>query len=402
MVIMMRCVLFVCVLSVWCGCGCAATGVETPKPQACVVSETEKCLASGSGASQLGGEGTNLNGNPGVVVPEVPNNLCRKDNGAKSTCEGEPGSQPGSTGPKETCTTSDGAVEGATNCSQSEKDTADKARIQAASDPDTALEGQGELVQDSAGDSSCRTTQDIANNEEKCKGKTPQVVEVGVPGATAGAGGGGGGGTLEERRPNLSPTETEREAPNALSERGDAPGPRNDGDAEGLCKNGERKESGENCKERNNQKNNKPGQQKDELLGKTPQALDINGEDDKPTGAKNNADGSVVSSPAPDSPGTESAADARPHGEPAESTAQAAVEQSDAVQSQTSSASTSTSATEATVSSGQPSSSSPSTDKGQDPKAADSSSGPVWVHAPPLLLLLSVMWLGGLAVTAVC
>ncbi|KEG09859.1 hypothetical protein DQ04_04521000 [Trypanosoma grayi] len=105
----------------------------------------------------------------------------------------------------------------------------------------------------------------------------------------------------------------------------------------------------------------------------------------RPGGTRNDAPASGPTPPAVNTPEAESAADDHPEGEPVESAAQAAVEQSDAVQSQTSPTSTSTSATEATSSS-QPNSS-PSTDKGQDTKAVDSSGGAVWVHAPPLLLL---------------
>ncbi|KEG05655.1 hypothetical protein DQ04_19611000 [Trypanosoma grayi] len=175
------------------------------------------------------------------------------------------------------------------------------------------------------------------------------------------------------------------------------------GTADGECGDGKLKESNTDCKQKDEDRSTQSDQrEKDRLQPKNTQAPEVNAKPENPLDEKNDAKNSAASPPAPDSPETESAAADRTNLEPAESPAQTAVEQSDAVQSQTSSSSASTSATEATGGSSQPSSSSPSTDKGQDPKAADSSSGPVWVHAPPLLLLLSVIWLGGLAVTAVC
>ncbi|KEG05667.1 hypothetical protein DQ04_19511000 [Trypanosoma grayi] len=149
-------------------------------------------------------------------------------------------------------------------------------------------------------------------------------------------------------------------------------------------------------------KHREQGGPRDKQIGEGDQAAgvgessNVSTDAHRPVGAKNDTPISGPTPPAPPVHEAESLADDNRNGEPAESTPQAAVEQGDAVQSQTSPASTSTSATEATGSSSQP------TDKGQDPKATDSSSGPVWVHAPPLLLPLSVMWLGGLAVTAAC
>ncbi|KEG06603.1 hypothetical protein DQ04_13111010 [Trypanosoma grayi] len=170
------------------------------------------------------------------------------------------------------------------------------------------------------------------------------------------------------------------------------------GDTDDSCVNGTPKVAGKVCNTNDSKTIQTSKRVEEKVQTQTEQTSEAKGNTPGTVGEKNGAPASGAPPSAPDSPETESAAEDHPNGEPAESTAQAAVEQSDAVQSQTSSASTSTSATEATGSS-QPGSS-PSTDKGQDPKAADSSSGGASTHTGPLLLF--VMWLGGLAMTAAC
>ncbi|KEG05649.1 hypothetical protein DQ04_19661000 [Trypanosoma grayi] len=176
-------------------------------------------------------------------------------------------------------------------------------------------------------------------------------------------------------------------------------GTRRAGSAGEDCEDGGHKEPSGVCRKGDNVKaTHHDHQQNDELRPQMPQTPDAKGNTPGIVGEKNDGNGSAAS-PAVNTPEAESAAVDHPNEEPAESTAQAAVEQSDAAQSQTSSASTSTSATD-TAGRSQPGSSSPSTDKGQDPKAADSSSGGASRRTGPLMLF--VMWLGGLAVTAAC
>ncbi|KEG05664.1 hypothetical protein DQ04_19531000, partial [Trypanosoma grayi] len=447
----LRCVLFVCVLLVWCGCGCAAAGAERGP---CKAEGTQECPPSEDPESPGPGGPKGSSGDAGSLEMRSPPRSCLNANGEEnSTCEGETEREDRRTLPKVTCTPSDGRGEGANACQQSEKKIKGEENGQSTAVSST-VEGR---LQEPVAVSLCSGSDDKSKSKEACKAKTPEVgkdgvrtakADTGAHGPTGPAGPNGSKrsevsgqngnegqagqlenksvvpcptdlgrstdcpaaaaaaalsqhqqqesgqpvkpvpGTLKAGGPDVSPTETEREAQSALSKKGDAPDPGDDGDAEGRCKNGEPKESGEKCKESKIQIINKPDKLKGEPQAKTPQAKtpqaktpqaktpqapDINGGDDNPTGAKNNANGSVVSSPAGNTPEAESAAADHPNGESVESPAPATVEQGDAVQSQTSSTSTSTSATEATGSS-QPSSSSPSTDKGQDPKAADSSS----------------------------
>ncbi|KEG06602.1 hypothetical protein DQ04_13111000 [Trypanosoma grayi] len=468
---MMRYVLFVCVLCVWCTCGCAAAGAEDEAEVTnnCNNGEATQCQSPQNplpgGVVGVGGQG--IGGGFGLGGAEGSTHTCPGDDGTILPCPealdtgGDETPKGNTVAGQNVCTSPEGETKsGADNCERSDKLNAqrdngsriakstsiNKEACEGVSDAHTCTSSSS-LPQGSLSQSQLEraippgTGGGIGNvllpGTGKPPGQTGPAGPAGEPGAKKADGekeidaldgksladcpAEGGDPTKCSTTPAPLKAQVQKNEPgeghdsgSMLGGRGGSkislsgnekaqgtqPESRDDtvhsGSADGECGDGKLKETKTDCKPKDEDRSTQSDQrEKDVLQTKNTQIPQANPKPDSPLDEKNDAKNSAASPPAPDSPKAESSADDRTNLEPAESTAQTAVEQSDAVQSQPSSSSASTSAAETTGSS-------PPTDKGQDPKAVDSSSGPVWVHAPPLLLLLSVMWLGGLAVTAVC
>ncbi|KEG05524.1 hypothetical protein DQ04_20941000, partial [Trypanosoma grayi] len=418
---MMRYVLLACAFCVWFGCGCVGAEKEDNR---CKDEAKKDCPApedpSSAEPADPGPRGAE--GLPGVPRPPVngiTSPSCPSKRDGEEACKGVSQSAHGKTVSEVTCTSPQVTTEGTKICPES-MGTISEVSGQIPAVPGAGLGGDPDPRQKPAAALTCSTDELIAENEEACKTRASQGLQVGVPATTGGTGGGGGpktpaesrgpvldevggqmgrdgengklennpvgscsaasggatdcsldtsllhaqqqqsklsekrtaGDILGEEDSNLVSTGTRGGRQDALTEKGDAPNAGHDGNAADTCVNGRHKETGKNCNLSVTDNTLQTNQRKDdESHAKDPKTPGAKEDAPIPDGDNTAAMSSGATPSVPPVHEAGSAASDHRNGEPSESTAQAAVEQSDAVQSQTSPTSTSTSATEATSSS---------------------------------------------------
>ncbi|KEG07612.1 hypothetical protein DQ04_09281000, partial [Trypanosoma grayi] len=369
---MMRYVLFVCVLCVWCACGCAAGEVETVAAE-CTETDKSKCTGSGraaSGGGVEGHEGANQSGDSGTedgdnkvsgsapICEEIDKKKCKDPDDSKNDPSCSTKNPPNCRHAKVPGVGQPEAVTGGTCRDGKTAPCRDSDVVGPKNDLNTGN------PQGSAGAQHCQPPKVLSADGKKCIDR--------------------GAGEAQEAQGNLKGLSDEAKRNEVSLTK--APG-LGEGDEKKIIK-GDETHYSNDSREGSPHDGQHQHQPPHDRITEKDQQGDVDNPLNSPKGgsnAKSSAPASGVPSPAVNTPEAESAVEDHPNGEPVESPAQAAVGQGDAVQSQTAPTSTSMSATEATGSS-QPSSSSPSTDKGQDPKAADSSSGGASRRTGPLLL----------------